>query len=190
MAFNLAVSPTTDKRGASAAAVAGAYGSFVIANAWLDASGVVASVCCALIVGQRHEDSIGEFSSTLASIASVVLVLLAGSTVTTQMFEDRWLAMLIGVVAVTVARITIVWPTLMIDRLVHPNHDRDNRESAIFVLGSSRGVVTLALALSLPLELTGWYTVQAIAYGVVLFGLWIQVPTMLALLARWFDFDR
>jgi len=43
-------------------------------------------------------------------------------------------------------------------------------------VGGLRGAVTLALALSLPLELEGWWTVQSIAYGVVLFSLFIQAP--------------
>jgi len=34
----------------------------------------------------------------------------------------------------------------------------------------------LRLALSLPIELEGWWTVQSIAYGVVLFSLFVQAP--------------
>ena len=43
-------------------------------------------------------------------------------------------------------------------------------------VGGLRGAVTLTLALSLPLDLEGWWTVQSIAYGVVLFPLFVQAP--------------
>jgi CPA1 family monovalent cation:H+ antiporter len=44
--------------------------------------------------------------------------------------------------------------------------------------GGVRGTVTLALALSLPLTLDYWYTIQSIAYGVVLFTLFVQATTI------------
>ena len=50
--------------------------------------------------------------------------------------------------------------------------------------GGLRGAVTLALALSLPVELEGWWTVQSIAYGVVLFSLFVQAPLIEPLLNR------
>ena len=45
-------------------------------------------------------------------------------------------------------------------------------------LGGVRGAVTLALALSLPVELEGWWTVQSIAYEVVIFSLFLQAPVL------------
>lgn len=38
--------------------------------------------------------------------------------------------------------------------------------------------VTLALALALPTSLDYWWTVQSMAFGVVLFTLFVQAPTM------------
>jgi CPA1 family monovalent cation:H+ antiporter len=38
--------------------------------------------------------------------------------------------------------------------------------------------VTAALALSLPIEIEGWWTVQSMAFGVILFTLFIQAPTI------------
>ena len=57
----------------------------------------------------------------------------------------------------------------------------------MMTLGGVRGAVTLALALSLPVELEGWWTVQSIAYGVVVFSLFVQAPLagpVLAILHR------
>ena len=45
-------------------------------------------------------------------------------------------------------------------------------------LGGVRGAFTMALALSLPLWLDYWFTVQAIAYGVVLFTLLVQTSAL------------
>jgi CPA1 family monovalent cation:H+ antiporter len=44
--------------------------------------------------------------------------------------------------------------------------------------------VALALALSLPLELDYWLTVQSLVYGVVLFTLTVQVLLMSLLLRQ------
>ena len=50
--------------------------------------------------------------------------------------------------------------------------------------GGLRGAVSLALALSLPTEIEGWYTVQSIVYGVVIFTLFVQAPFMDKLVCR------
>jgi CPA1 family monovalent cation:H+ antiporter len=46
----------------------------------------------------------------------------------------------------------------------------------ILLLGSLRGAVVLALALSLPADLPYWWTIQSIAFGVVIFSLFVQAP--------------
>jgi CPA1 family monovalent cation:H+ antiporter len=50
--------------------------------------------------------------------------------------------------------------------------------------GGLRGAVTLALALALPTTLEYWWTIQAMAYGVVLFTLFVQAPTVPPLIRR------
>ena len=47
-----------------------------------------------------------------------------------------------------------------------------------------RNTVFIALALSLPLEFDWWFTAQSMAYGVVLFSLFVQAPTLPALIRR------
>jgi len=47
-----------------------------------------------------------------------------------------------------------------------------------------RAAVSLALALSIPKELEYWWTIQSIAFGVVMFTLFIQAPTLSFLLRR------
>jgi CPA1 family monovalent cation:H+ antiporter len=52
------------------------------------------------------------------------------------------------------------------------------------VWGGLRGAVTLALALSLPTTLDYWWTIQSIAFGVVMFSLFVQAPTISILAKR------
>jgi CPA1 family monovalent cation:H+ antiporter len=51
-------------------------------------------------------------------------------------------------------------------------------------LGSLRGAVVLALSLSLPPELPYWWTIQSIAFGVVIFSLFVQAPLINPILRR------
>lgn len=44
--------------------------------------------------------------------------------------------------------------------------------------------MALALALSLPVELDYWWTIQSIAFGVVLFSVFVQAPTAKLLLKK------
>ena len=56
------------------------------------------------------------------------------------------------------------------------------RYQTLMFWGGIRGAVTLALALSLPVELDYWWTIQSIAFGVVLFTLFVQAPTVAPIL--------
>ncbi len=47
----------------------------------------------------------------------------------------------------------------------------------VMVWGGLRGVVTIALVLSLPIELDYWWTIQSIGFGMVLFTLVVQAMT-------------
>jgi CPA1 family monovalent cation:H+ antiporter len=50
------------------------------------------------------------------------------------------------------------------------------------VWGGLRGAVTLAP--SLPTSLNYWWTIQSMAFGVVMFPLFVQAPTMSLLVNR------
>jgi CPA1 family monovalent cation:H+ antiporter len=55
----------------------------------------------------------------------------------------------------------------------------------VMLWGGLRGAVTLALALSLPTSLGYWWTIQSIAFDVVLFTLFIQATSMAPLLRHY-----
>ena len=65
-----------------------------------------------------------------------------------------------------------------------PGDTRPKPYKPVMMWGGLRGAVAVALILSLPTELTGWYAVQSIVYGVVLFTLFVQVPAMPAMVRR------
>jgi CPA1 family monovalent cation:H+ antiporter len=83
----------------------------------------------------------------------------------------------VAVVAVLIARAVAVFGLLSL-----PLGKRDVRvpviEQTVVVWGGLRGGVALALVLSLPFELESWFTLQSMAYGVVLFTLLVQAPTL------------
>ena len=113
-----------------------------------------------------------------AWVANAVVFLLSGITIQWAMFADRWLAMLIGIGAVLPARAPGIFTLLpLLGRL--PGVEPIPRPwQGVLWWGGIRGAVTLALALSLPVDLDYWWTIQSIAYGVVLFTLFVQAISM------------
>lgn len=165
--------------------VLAAYASYLAAEHWLHVSGVMATLSCGLWIGHalRTDPDIDARSllpgwEQLGWVANSALFLLAGVTITVSMFEQRWLAMLIGIAAVLVTRLLSVWLVAWLTSLVPGQLPLSRADRAVMVAGGLRGAITLALALSLPLELEGWWTVQSVAYGVVVFSLFVQAPLL------------
>ncbi len=161
---------------------------YISEHLW-ETSGVMAVLISGLILGiARRKSTVVEFSQTfwefIAYVANVILFLLLGITITLTMFEEQWLAMLIGIGAVLVTRVTLIFGALPLTYWLPGIEPISHRYQTVMVWGALRGAVTVALALSLPLELDGWFTIQSIAYGVVLFTLIVQAPTLSILLRR------
>ncbi|WP_078120970.1 cation:proton antiporter [Thiosocius teredinicola] len=169
-----------------------AYAAFLVANEILQVSGVMAVLITGLIMGRvihnDFQDERGSFVDNFWAfnvyVAEALVFLLMGVTVTFAMFEQRWLAMLIGIVAVLISRATGVFGTApLINRLPWID-DVPRGYQQVLVVGSLRGAVVLALCLSLPVSLPYWWTVQSIAFGVVIFSLFVQAPLVPPLLKR------
>ncbi|WP_415894811.1 cation:proton antiporter [Neptuniibacter sp. PT34_22] len=164
--------------------ICAAYGGYLIAEYFLHLSGVMSVLVTGLGFGELVRKkgakietqflfSFWEFNNQLAS--ALIFVLL-GVTITWGMFEQQWLAMLIGIGAVLLARALGLLFTVPAIKLL-PEMEIDWRDQLILYWGGMRGAVAIALALSLPLEIDAWFTIQSIAYGVVLFSLGIQATT-------------
>lgn len=151
----------------------------------LHTSGIVAVLSAGLLLGECHrrhngQTFIRELWQLNAYIVSALIFLLAGATVTWLMFASNYLAMLIGIIAVVCARALIVYSLVPLLTLLPGTKPLPYSHKHIVMWGGQRGAVTLALALALPIELPGeiWFTIQSIAYGVVIFALFVQAPSM------------
>ncbi len=168
-----------------------AYGSFIIAEELFAVSGVMAVLVTGLFIGwerthdrERYHHFLGELWEFNAYVANAMIFLLMGITITVGMFVNQWLAMLLGIAAVLIARAIGIFGIMpLVSRLPGVEPISTGYQAMMF-WGGLRGAIVLALALSLPLELEYWYTIQSIAYGVVIFTLFIQAPTIQLLMKK------
>lgn len=167
-----------------------AYGSFLAAEA-LHVSGVMSTLLAAIVMSATNEKHVPKIESdnnnylweVIAYIANAFVFLVVGAVITLSMFEERWLAMLIAIGAVTLARAVSVYGGLSLIS-IFLKEPVSLKCQTVMVWGGLRGAVTLALALSLPTSLDYWWTIQSIAFGVVIFSLFIQTPSMRLLVNR------
>jgi CPA1 family monovalent cation:H+ antiporter len=159
-----------------------AYGSFYLAEHVLHVSGIVAVLIAALIAKKpllcqrANEVEIHQSWQFLSFLANLFVFYLMGLVFTLTMFSDQWLAMLIGILAAFVSRLIASYGSIAFGRYVLRSSLEWNY-APVMVWGGLRGVVTIALVLSLPTELEYWWTIQSIGFGVVLFTLVVQATT-------------
>ena len=181
----------------SLATILSAYFSFVLAESFLHVSGVMSVLVTGLILGHmihhaRPDTTVGfiqELWEFNAFVANALVFLLMGVVTTTSMFEERWLAMLIGIAAVLVARAIGIFAFVPLLNKATPIEPISRAYQAVMMWGGLRGAVTLALALSLPVTLDYWWTIQSIAFGVVIFTLFAQATSTGGLL-RHYGLDK
>jgi len=140
------------------------------------------------LVGEKQGASVASDNNEylwefISHIANVFVFLVVGAVITLSMFEERWLAMLIAIGAVSLARAVSVYGGLSLIALFQ-KEPVNAKYQTVMVWGGLRGAVTLALALSLPTSLDYWWTIQSIAFGVVIFSLFVQAPSMRLLVNR------
>jgi CPA1 family monovalent cation:H+ antiporter len=174
-----------------------AYSAFLIAEINLGVSGMMAVLAAGLVMNQAHQRFIPDedrpfiqyWWEVISFFANAMIFILLGVTITTSMFTERWLAMLIAIAAVLLARAVAIY--LLLPLSTPKASQRIPRATRhILFWGGTRGAVTVALALSLPVELTAWWTIQSMAFGVVLFTLFIQAPTVPWLLKKTLGPDK
>ncbi|GAA5215661.1 cation:proton antiporter [Corallincola platygyrae] len=174
-----------------------AYASFALAEMLFHVSGVMAVLLCGLLVGNLS--NLGNQTKTVSQVeeykqlhqlwdlcgqlANGLLFLLMGVTITLNMFSERYLAILIGICAIIIARAISIPTSLGLARVMR-GPVIPFTEQKVMHWGGLRGAITLVLALSLPTDIEGWWTIQSIGYGVVLFTLLIQAPSMPWILRR------
>ncbi|MDT8281973.1 MAG: cation:proton antiporter [Gammaproteobacteria bacterium] len=156
-----------------------AFGSFYIAEAVLHVSGIMSVMTAAMvtrIILRRHENELlGDLTTTfnwLDMLLNSVIFGLLGLMVTWEMLRHQWLAIIIGIVSVVLARFVTIYLLAILTRksaLVI-----SGRWALLLSWGGLKGAIAIVLALSLPVSLDYWWTIQSMVFGVVLFSLIIQ----------------
>lgn len=167
---------------------------FYIAEHMFHVSGIIAVLISGLWLGasSRHlnQEEITEhsFSSHLwelnGYIANVIVFILMGATITLDMFKEQWFAMLLGIGAATISRAIVIYGFTPVINILPKQEKIPLSYQNVMMWGGLRGGVGIALALSIPTTVPGWYSVQAIVYGMVLFTLFVQAPLMPPLIKK------
>jgi CPA1 family monovalent cation:H+ antiporter len=196
--FNLIISPLNDVVLTTSVSLVLAFVSFWVAEHILGWSGVVATLSSGLSIAylqrkqRKEEDIASAFGSwrILGFMADAMLFFLVGMSITMDMFQVHWLAMLVGVLAGVVSRAVIIYLGAGLISRLPLQRPLKLAEQNLMLWGGIRGAVAIALALSLSVDVPYWYTVQSIVYGVALFSLVIQAPIFSFLSARKLQADQ
>ncbi|MFC6632273.1 cation:proton antiporter [Microbulbifer taiwanensis] len=159
--------------------VLAAFGSFYLAEHVVHVSGIMSVMTCAIVaracLREQSETYLAHAEPTwdwLGLLFTALIFVIMGLTITFEMFRHQWLAMLIAIVAAVGARAMAIFLMAPLAHFVGPPIPKAWR--LIMGWGGLRGVIAVALVLSLPTELPYWWTVQSMVFGVVLFSLLVQ----------------
>ena len=169
--------------------VLAAFGSFYFAEHVVGVSGILAVMVCAIVsracLREQYDTYLAHAAPTwewLGLLFHALMFVIMGLVITLEMFTQQWLAMIIAIVAAIAGRALMVFMVSPMARYVGPPIAKDWR--LILSWGGLRGVVALALVLSLPTTLPYWWTVQSMVFGVILFSLLVQGTTSTRLVRK------
>ncbi len=152
------------------------FGCYFIAE-HLEVSGVIAVVVGGLVFGsygrkvgmsETTHTNIDTFWDTIALIANSLIFLMIGLEIRNIDLGGRWPMLLLAILIVLIARTVAVYLSLA------PVKGFENRFKHILNWGGLKGSLSIALALSLPIEFAGREDILALAFSVVLFSLLFQ----------------
>jgi len=189
--FNRIIRPFDDTILTTATTLVLAFMSFWAGEHLLGLSGVVATLSAGLTFAYcqgRHsaEEDVAFALDTwriLSFSADAMLFTLVGMSITVGMFQEHWLAMLVGVLAAVVSRAAIIFLGAGPLSLLPGQKRLGMGDQNLMLWGGIRGAVAIALALSLDTEIPHWYTIQSMIYGVAIFSLVVQTPLLSHLVA-------
>ncbi len=195
IALGLAASvvlPWLGRLPAAGLSLAMAYGSFVLADAVLGFSGVMATAAAGMVLAglapSRASAEVREMWEqmwdALDYVANALLFLLIGLVIGPELLLEHLGPIALAAVVVLVARALAVGPLVwLLERLAHIPR-LGWRNEAVLIWGGLRGGVALALALALPEELDERELLVALTGGVVLATLLLNATTIKWLVSR------
>jgi NhaP-type Na+/H+ or K+/H+ antiporter len=174
-----------------------AYVAFIVADHFLNVSGVMAVVAagifCSWAAKRTFDESmrsyVSKFWEYMAFIANSLIFLLMGLT-EYHLFEDigryRDVAgyIIVAFLLTIVARILVVYGLAPLTNKLAPSAQVTSSDKAVMLWGGLRGAVPLALALGLPAEFEHRVIIIDLTLGTVLLSLMIQGTTVSALLKK------
>lgn len=139
-------------------------------------SGVLAVVVAGIVngnIGPRGMSPttrivVNNFWEYVAFLANSLIFLLIGLTINFNVFIENWVAIVVAIGAVLVARAIGIYGFSAFSR------DIPTTWKHVLYWGGLRGAIVLALALSIPKSIPGYESVLAMSFGVVLFTLLVQ----------------
>ncbi|MDQ3735704.1 MAG: sodium:proton antiporter [Actinomycetota bacterium] len=195
IALGLAASvvlPWLGRLPAAGLSLAMAYGSFVLADAVLGFSGVMATAAAGMVLAglapSRASAEVRQMWEqmwdALDYVANALLFLLIGLVLGPELLLEHLGPIVLAAAVVLVARALAVVPLVwLLERLAHIPR-LGWRNEAVLIWGGLRGGVALALALALPEELAERELLVALTGGVVLATLLLNATTIRWLVSR------
>ena len=186
------VLPWLDRLPAAALSLAVAYGSFVLADAVLGFSGVMATAATGMVLAglapsrasAQVREMWEEMWEALDYVANALLFLLIGLVIGPDLLVEHAGAVVLAAVVVLAARALAVVPMVwLLERVAHIPR-LGWRNEAVLIWGGLRGGVALALALALPEELVERELLVSLTGGIVLATLLLNATTIRWLVSR------
>jgi len=169
-----------------------AYGAFILAEHYLGASGVIATVVSGLFIGNRGAEyamsprtKLAVFNTweTGAFVANTFIFLMIGVKTPIDNLVSHLGYIAVAIALVLAARAVAVYPiTWLVNRVQEPPVSRADQH--VLLWGGLHASIPIALVLGLPPETPRRATLQAMVFGVAAFSLVVQGLTMSRLLNR------
>ena len=158
-----------------------AYGTYLITEE-LGGSGVIGVVIVGMILGNfgsrigmnpRTRLLVSEFWDFLAFFVNSIVFLLIGDQIDVFSLSNNFDLIIVAIAAVLVTRAIVIYGLGNLSNLLGGSQI-NWREQTILWWGGLRGSVSIAVALSVPVVLTGKQEIIDTVFGVVLFTLLVQ----------------
>lgn len=158
-----------------------AYGTYLITEE-LGGSGVIGVVTVGIILGNfgsrigmnpRTRLLVSEFWDFLAFFVNSIVFLLIGDQINFASLRNNFDLIIVAIASVLISRAIVIFGLGNLSNLVSKTKI-NLREQTVLWWGGLRGSVSIAVALSVPVVLTGRQEIINTVFGVVLFTLLVQ----------------